>query len=182
MNQDKIAAEIERVADVMRRRANMGTWDGRESARDRAYMRLCSGVHEPTRTRLIFTRDIGHHSSGWLKNPDYERCYHLSLSPLPGRIILMTPQIAELDPATSYAWVKAFYGEHVSKVWAESPKSEIGRQAHVWHWRLFCDAAWNPILPRGEVYSTELTEIGWRSASQVFEEDGIEILSTVDPS
>lgn len=29
---------------------------------------------------VIMTRDIGYHTSGWWKNPDYERCFHVSIS------------------------------------------------------------------------------------------------------
>jgi hypothetical protein len=60
----------------------------------------------------------------------------------------------------------AFFGEHVRLLWAESPKSLEGRRVGVWHWRLFCNERWEPIHPRGEVYSTELTEIGWQSWSE----------------
>jgi hypothetical protein len=33
--------------------------------------------------------------------------------------------------------------------------------------RLFCDAGWQPIKPRGEVYSRHLTEKGWRTFSEI---------------
>jgi hypothetical protein len=79
-------------------------------------------------------------------------------------------------------WVKAFYGDDLRYVWEESPKSSFGKRHDVWHYRVFCNAAWEPTVPRGEVYSTEFTELGWRSASQVFEEEGREIVSTVDPT
>jgi hypothetical protein len=45
---------------------------------------------------------------------------------------------------------------------------------------LFCDAQWQPILPRKEVYTREFTEAGWRSASQVLAEDGYYKLETED--
>lgn len=62
--------------------------------------------------------------------------------------------------------MKAFYGDDRRYVWAESPKTEAGRQSDVWHFRVFCDASWRPIVPRGEVYSRELTEVGWQSWSE----------------
>lgn len=37
----------------------------------------------------------------------------------------------------------------------------------VYHYRLFCDEAWKPIMPRGEVYSTQFTERGWKSFSDL---------------
>ena len=30
-----------------------------------------------------------------------------------------------------------------------------------------CDEAWKPIMPRGEVYSTQFTERGWKSFSEI---------------
>lgn len=54
---------------------------------------------------------------------------------------------------------------------------------NVQHWRLFADEHWNPILPRGEVYSSKFTEIGWKSASEIFELTGQQKPeSTVDPT
>jgi hypothetical protein len=37
----------------------------------------------------------------------------------------------------------------------------------VWHYRLFADPSWAAIVPRGEVYSTELTEAGYLSFSEL---------------
>jgi hypothetical protein len=90
--------------------------------------------------------------------------------------------LAWLDGKTRNLWVRAFFGDDARYTWLESAKSDAGKRRGVEHFRLFCDATWKPILPRGEVYSTEFTELGWRSASQVLEEDGTQILSTVDPS
>lgn len=63
---------------------------------------------------------------------------------------------------------EAFYGSNARLVWAEPPFSAIGKQHQVWHYRLFCNPAWQPIMPRGEVYSTELTEKGWKSFSKLY--------------
>lgn len=188
----KLDEHMAAVAGELRRRAKHGLWDGRVTPEGRRYMRHCTLDDESTATRLIFTRDTGHHSSGWLKNPDYERCFHLSTSPRPGLIVTLGDrQLADPDRQTMARWVRAFYGEAERHVWAESPKSPEGRRLGVWHWRVFCDEHWQPITPRGEVYSLEFTEVGWRSASQVFAEggwhvsateDGRTIESTVDPT
>lgn len=167
---------IGEMADMMRRRARWGTWDGRAETTQTAYFESCRRLHSPTGTILIFTRDTGHHTSGWMRNPDYERCLHLSLSFVDERL-----QPRPRDCELSRLWIRAFFRDDLRYVWAESPKTEHGKQYDVWHWRLFCDPAWNAILPRGEVYSTDFTEKGWRSASQVLEEDGVAILSPVDP-
>lgn len=177
----ELAEHMERVASELRRRARHGVHEGRETPEMWRYLRHCRAEDHRTGTRLIFTRDTGHHTSGWLKNPDYERCWHLSTSPIPGLIVIPgQPQLAELDKGTRAAWVKAFYGEDVRYVWSEGPKTPEGRAHDVWHWRLFCDEHWVPLLPRKEVYTREFTEEGWRSASQVLAEDGFYRLETED--
>lgn len=158
--------EMARVVGAMRNVALTGLFRGGRVG-DQIYLAQCRAVHSPTSTALIFTRDTGYHTSGWWKNPDYERCWHLSLSAAPSPLILARPIVRELDRRTRDAWARAFFGEDVSKVWVEPPYSPEGKAHDVWHWRLFCDAGWQPILPRGEVYSRELTEAGWMSASEV---------------
>jgi hypothetical protein len=125
--------------------------------------------------RLIFTRDTGHHTSGWFKNPDYERCLHLSISPA-----ALAPQTTcDRDPPTDIEkiLVPAVFGHGARFAWRESPKTPLGKAHRVQHWRVFCDHTWQPILPRKEVYSREFTEKGWRSASEL----GIHIESPLTP-
>jgi hypothetical protein len=190
---DKLRAHAGRVAREMTRRARHGLFDGRSSPEAQKYIIHCTADDEVTDTRIIFTRDSGHHTSGWMRNPDYERCRHLSLSPRPdprlcdptgqrSRIFVSSEQLTGFDAKTWRVWVDAFFGEDVRYVWHESPKSSLGKRLGVQHWRLFCNVYWEPIVPRGEVYSSELTELGWRSASQVLEEEGRIIQSTVDPT
>lgn len=120
----------------------------------------------------IFSRDVGHHSGGWLKNPDYERCWHLSLSfrgsdgdPLNSRRRLeRAPQIHRLAKRLC----ECFYGPNTRYIWAEPPFSDVGKKFQVWHYRVFADEHWFPIIPRGEVYSKELTEQGWKSFSELY--------------
>ncbi|HEY2512550.1 MAG TPA: hypothetical protein VGI39_16900 [Polyangiaceae bacterium] len=177
-----VDAHMAQVAKVLRRRALLGTFNGHASGQ--LYINNCRRICGELRTVIIFTRDTGHHTSGWMKNPDYERCWHLSLSPMPDQIVVpgtVTP-LGELDKDTRARWVRAFYGDDARFTWFESAKSPEGKARHVEHFRLFCDEHWKPKLPRGEVYSMELTALGWRSASQVLEEDGREIVSTMDPT
>jgi hypothetical protein len=166
-------AELAQIAYEMRRTAARGAVDGTDASYRSRYFRHCRRV--VLGTSLIFTRDTGHHTSGWFRNPDYERCLHLSTSPAPSAI--WTPNTPDLDEGLRAAWVRAFFGDDVRYVWAESPKTQQGRQLGVWHWRLFCDEHWTPIMPRGEVYSSEFTELGWRSASEL----GIYIESPLVP-
>jgi hypothetical protein len=145
------------VAD-MKRIANLGLYDGRAIT---PYFHACKRNDPNTGTSLLFTRDTGMHSSGWFKNPDYERCHHLSMTfydPFTG-------EWAPKNEALTRKWLKAFYGDHMRWTWAEPPTGKY--PADTWHYRLFCDEHWQPIKPRGEVYSTEFTEKGWKSFSEL---------------
>jgi len=185
MKQHPDPEHLRRIVRGMKTAAIRGVYSGLPS--DQSYLMACSRVDTETGANLIYTRDTGHHSSGWLKNPDYERCWHLSTSQVSSGLLVpdgrgkFAPVTRELDRKIKRAWVEAFFGEDLHLVWFESAKSARGRELEVRHWRLFADERWQPILPRGEVYSTELTEIGWRSASQVWEEDHVLVTSTVDP-
>lgn len=161
------------IASKMRKRAQMGVTNGRVNTQNTAYINACRRIHDGT--TIIFTRDTGHHTSGWFKNPDYERCWHLSTSATPGW--LWTPGTRDLDSQVLEAWLKAFFGDDRRYLWAEGPHSKRAKEIGVWHWRLFCDPSWKPFLPRGEVYDTELTELGWKSSSEM----GITIESTLTP-
>lgn len=144
-----------------RRRAWTGSYDG--TLRTADYLARCSIVQrrDPFFHRLIFTRDEGMHTCGWWKNPDYERCFHLSLSFVDAESGEDAPQ--QHDEAR--AWCLAFFGDDARLVWVEPPYSEEGKRCDVTHYRLFCDPAWKAILPRGEVYTREFTECGWQSFS-----------------
>ena len=54
------------IAKEMRRVAWMGKWDGTQITN---YFQRCHGDHPATGTILGFTRDFGHHTSGWWKPP-----------------------------------------------------------------------------------------------------------------
>ena len=180
-----LEAHVQRVARELRVAARAGAFNGRDDNAWRVYRQRCTVIDVRTGAVLIFTRDEGMHSSGWFKNPEYERCWHLSLSPLAGAMLvgplgepLSTP---DLDRALTRRWVSAIFEGELSALWAESPKSPEGIARGVWHWRQFVDPHWRPIVPREEVYSLELTELGWRSASQVLEEDRRLVTSVLNP-
>jgi len=169
-----------RVADAMTAYAKTDAFDG--TATGQLYLSMCRHVDPQSGHVVLFTRDSGHHTSGWLRNPDYERCYHLSLSPIPNQVI-SAYQSMEPDADITRMWCEAFFGEHFPLAWSESPKSAVGRQCGVWHWRVFADEHWEPFKPRGEVYSSLVTELGWKSATEVFELTGKpEPVSTLDPT
>lgn len=135
-----------------------------EHPRNMAYLESCRAYHLPTRTKIIFTRDTGHHTSGWWKNPDYERCLHLSLS-------FLDPEAEEPRPVPhrhdlASEWIDAFFPTTKHLVWTEPPFGPEGKRHDVWHYRVFYSTGWTaPILPRGEVYSKDFTEAGWLSWS-----------------
>lgn len=155
--------DLTAVVKAMRAKAMTGTFDG--STRSHHYMRVCRTEHHPSRTVAILTRDVGYHTTGWWKNPDYERCWHLSLSPMPSMIHVVGTVEAELDARTQRAWLDAVFGEDLKRTWFEPPMDRTFQC--IGHWRLFCDEHWEPITPRKEVYTREFTEAGWRSMSEV---------------
>ncbi len=176
MSREKRLEELERymrvVSSDMVKAAFRGIFDGTRTYKMQTYMQKCYRDDERTGTVLIFMREQGYHSSGWFKNPEYERCFHLSLSPGQGKIIDVVPnRLAESDWKTWQKWVSAFFGNDVKYVWTEGPQSNAGKARNVWHFRIMCDMHWQPIIPKGEVYSMEFTEHGWKSASQLFAEN-----------
>jgi hypothetical protein len=177
----------ESVIAAIRRAASYGVTYGRDQTpEERAYYIRCTHLHARSGTLIMFTRDAGHHSSGWMKNPDYERCLHVSLSfriPMP---LWPIDRLVSVSFATSFfgyiermpfnaslgdQWVQAILGHDAAKLsWHEGPFSREGKELGVQHWRTFCDRAWQPIHPRGEVYSKDFTEKGWQSWSDLHPE------------
>lgn len=136
-----------------------GTWDGIDIT---PYWRSCAHYWPKYEASIFFTRDVGHHSGGWWKNPDFERCYHFSLS--------FVDKFGNSKPHNSKQaekLVKMFYGYNHKLVWCEPPYSQVGLNLEVWHYRLFCDEAWRAIKPRGEVYSKVNTPPEWKSFSEI---------------
>ena len=155
--------ELGPLVSFARLRAKRRTCDGRE---DMALMRQCAHLFVITpdcSARMIYTRDIGHHTGGWWKNPGYERCLHLSVS------FCVNPTNAPLpfDKREAERIATAFFDGDVRKCWVEPPYSPEGKICGVHHYRLFCDAGWNPIIPRGEVYTRTDTPAGWKSFSEI---------------
>lgn len=161
------------AAEVLKARAETGVFDptprvGEPLAywevKNRRYMDACTGLHKFSGSYLIFTRDTGHHRCGWWKNPEYESCYHLSISYLDPETL---DPILHHDRKMSLEWIDHFFGDWKRYLWEESPKTEGGQILQVYHYRVFVDEHWQPIIPRGEVYSRKLTEAGWKSFSEV---------------
>lgn len=114
--------------------------------------------------RLLFTRDVWMHNCGWWKNPDYEQCEHLSLSFVDAE----TREPSQQVRALAKVWCDAFFGDYTRLLWAEPPYSSEGKRADVYHYRLFMHSDWKtPLLPRGEVYTREFTDAGWKSFGEL---------------
>lgn len=137
--------------------ASHGIWDGSEVGTHMPYFQSCIWLLERYPCSIVFTKEEGYHSSGWWKNPDYERCWHLSIA-FPGGVD---------KKALSDILLYLFGRDNKKLLWVEPPYSEQGKQKAVWHYRLFCDEHWQPIKPRSEVYSTQFTERGWKSFSEL---------------
>lgn len=155
--------KTEAIAATIKRNALSGFFDGLNSEINRRYLNYCTGYHSTSGAMIIFTRDIGAHTGGWWKNPDYERCLHLSLSfqdPF-------TSQPKPRDKKATAEWIGLFFGDSKNLAWCEPPFSNEGKAMDTWHYRVFCDPAWGPIMPRKEVYSKEFTEKGWKSWSEI---------------
>lgn len=138
----------------MMKMAQGGFFDGLRA--DDPYMERCRWWLERFECIAILTRDVGYHSSGWWKNPDYERCYHLSVS-FPGGM-----KRSRLEYI-----LKGLFGDDRRWLWCEGPYSKTGKELGVFHYRLFCDPAWQPLKPRGEVYTKDFIEAGWKSFSEL---------------
>lgn len=98
--------------------AQSGTFDGLNA--EDAYLDRCRWWLERYECIAILTRDVGYHTSGWWKNPEYERCYHLSVS-FPG------------GQKRSYLEhiLKQLFGYDRRLLWCEPPYSEAGHKAGV---------------------------------------------------
>lgn len=157
------------VVNKLRMTSLCGVFAGIADSSAQLYIGDCTAFHSASGTVMIYTRDSGHHTSGWLKNPDYERCLHLSLS---FREPFQILKQASFDEKLAVEWLDLFFADAKRFAWVESAKSPAGQKWEVRHYRVFCDAAWQPMHPRGEVYSREFTEAGWKSFGELHPEDG----------
>ncbi len=127
------------------------------------YFQKCQHFEPLTGTNLIFSRDEGHHSSGWWKNPDWERCFHLSIC-FRGQNDVR--KIQPFDEALAKVWVLHLYGPWRRFIHRESPRSDEGKQLKVHHFRVWANRNWEPLIPQGEVYSRDKTPRGYKTTSE----------------
>jgi hypothetical protein len=150
---------MERFARDLMQHAKSGLWDGKSPRT--LYFERARRMHPETGTLLLLTRENGYHTSGWFKNPDYERCFHLSMSfwDLEGNTG------RSFEHPLAKAWCCALYGPWMRYIWEEGPA--LSKPPEVRHYRVFVNAYWQPIIPRGEVYNLDFTEKGWKSWSDL---------------
>jgi hypothetical protein len=157
---------LENIVAYLRTKARSRIFNGLDTLANQVHLRDCTAGHLQSGTLLVLTYEDGYHSSGWWKNPDYERCVHLSLSfrdPVTGK-----PR--SRDKEWSDKWIEVVFGPTKNLIWVEGPAGPEGKRADVWHYRVFYAEDWvAPILPRGEVYSKDWTPAGWLSFSDMQE-------------
>lgn len=123
----------DQIAAWMKGQAARGTYDGIMTPRAQVYCAACTSAHYSSGSILLLTRDEGMHSCVWWKNPDYERCLHLSLS-------FRDPQTGLLrskDTPWSSTWIEAVFGHLKTLIWTEPPVYPEGKAHDVWHYRVF---------------------------------------------
>ena len=153
-------SEIRRI----RQAAEVSIYTGMGTPKDQFIVSACTHAHFRTGTVVIFTRDGHFHDSGWIKNPDFNQCYHLSLS----FFDRATGESAPQNRKKADLWCKLLFGQdNLRKLLIEGPKSPEGNIKDVWHYRLFTDHYWQPLVPRGEPYNKVRTETGWQTWSEI---------------
>ena len=103
---------------------------------------------------IIASHDQGTHASGWWRNSDYDRCWHLSLC-----AIHNIGGYADLPERDLKACSGTIFARHLTKAWIEPPASKLdiyrnaAASAYTTHVRVFLDREGHPIQPEGEVYT-----------------------------
>ncbi len=177
--EQRLLAEFRAIARRLKRRAASGISDGDPTPSGRAYLANCSEDHPATGTSITFTRCVGFNEYLGVDDPNFERYLHLSLSfwsaddedgPMP---------TSRRDEVLCNLCATAFFGDDDPHTWIDLSQTSDGRALDVWHWYLFCDADWQPIILDPATDTSHLTSIGWRNnAVQVHDER--EILNSLD--
>ena len=150
------------VVNHLKIAALKGIYTGTYTPQNNVYLDDCKAIYTDIdfEHQLVFSRDFGMHDCGWWKNPDYNQCLHLSLS-------FQDFHGNPLDHNHKKAdeWLELLFGESKNLLWIEPPFSEHGKDLDIYHYRVFTDRNWQPIMPRKEVYSKDFTPAGWLSYS-----------------
>lgn len=102
---------------VVKNQSEKGIWNGKDIT---DYFQECRFFIPRFNCTLIFTKETGYHSSGWWKNPDFERCYHLSISFKEGRNESILKKI-----------LISVFGNNLKNLLVEAPYSSEGKKNEV---------------------------------------------------
>lgn len=150
-------AEHDRRLRTVRTLARRWPWKGQGAVP--ATQRIRSPSLDPAAAEAgvvlsaILTFDVGPHASGWWRNSDFERCWHLSLCALTTRGPVDMPAIDRR------AWPRFLFGQLLADTWIEPPASSFDPYRNApasrftTHVRLFVDQQDRPVRPEGEVYT-----------------------------
>jgi hypothetical protein len=161
MDLDEPVATLEREharrLRTMRVTARRWPWNGRGAVGEQQHLVTASldraAAQAGVRKSVLFTFDLGAHASGWWRNSDYERCWHLSLC------ALTRSGPVEMPAVDRRAWPRFVFGQQLPKAWIEPPAGQFDPHRNApasrftTHVRLFVDQEDRPILPEGEVYT-----------------------------
>lgn len=137
-------------------RSRLGTFEEQVTRQ-----RIVMTVGEQRVLSVVFTYDVGHHGSGWWRNSQYDRCWHLSLVAINLMRAKIAPEGAFETPTSEEqaALAHLFFHTHTDKLWCEPPAGYFDayrttpQARHTYHLRLFTDREFQPIQPEGEVYT-----------------------------
>ncbi len=154
MKLDELPEHMVRVATQLHRRVAAGQVAFEQDGKQKGTVaRRDDG---PTRTRLWFTRDV---------SEDGSRCLHLATAPWPDGLVTLATVLPH-SGAVVRMWLLAFFRDAAALAWCEAPRSPEGIAARMYHWRVFCDEAWNAI-DIGEEGRARLAAAGQRPAPEV---------------
>jgi hypothetical protein len=99
------------IVEQMKTRAELfkGRFPSRSDAEGLAIVNACLAQYEQPGliTTLIYTIDDGMHSIGWWKNPEFARCWHLSVAYwYPDQTVAPKQEKASLE------WIELFFREN----------------------------------------------------------------------
>ncbi len=120
------------VAKKMKRVANQGSWGGLTT--ERGYVKSCYGIHEPSGTHLIFTREYH------LGFDDYDKCFYLGLVFVRSE----TKEAKKSDKQLTQKWLELFFGNNINRLRIKTEAISHGRGDFV-HCRLPCGYSWLPL-------------------------------------
>lgn len=104
------------------------------------YRALCSHYFAYSGMLMALTRDDI--TMLQLKDTEYVRCYHAAISFCENKIGNFVP----FKHKQAWHFFKSLFPNDYEKVWIEPPVSKDGHRLDIFHYRIFCDPQWQPII------------------------------------